>query len=124
MPYASLAALLLAAAVALGAFGAHALKSHLDAYLMDVWQKAVFYHFVHALGLLLVEVLRRAGALEPAAATRVSWLLLAGIVLFCGSLYVRALPRGAALGVVTPLGGVSFLAAWIWLAAALARARV
>ena len=58
MSFSSVAALLLALAVALGAFGAHGLKNHLDAYLMGVWEKAVFYHFVHALGLLLIHAAR------------------------------------------------------------------
>jgi uncharacterized membrane protein YgdD (TMEM256/DUF423 family) len=111
----------MALAVMLGAFGAHALKSRLDAYAISIWEKAVFYHFVHALGLLLVTVFARVGAVSESAATRVSMLLIAGIVLFSGSLYILALTGVATLGAVTPLGGVSFIAAWCYLAYSLAR---
>ena len=76
---------------ALGAFGAHALKERLDAYSLDIYQKAVFYHFVHALGILIVSTLFRAGALTQSTCTTVCALFLAGIVLFSGSLYLLAL---------------------------------
>ena len=121
MNWSAIAAFLLALAVALGAFGAHALKNHLDAYLMGVWDKAVFYHFVHALGLLLIGLAARAGALRPPAANVAGWLLVAGIVLFSGSLYTLALSRVYALGALTPLGGLAFIAAWIWLGVELIR---
>lgn len=121
MNSAAIGAFSLAVAVALGAFGAHGLKSHLDAYLMGVWEKAVFYHFIHSLGLLAIGLAARAGSLNAAAASRVSWLLLAGIILFSGSLYTLALTRVTALGAITPLGGIAFIAAWIWLGIALLR---
>jgi len=123
MNSAAIGAFALALAVALGAFGAHGLKSHLDAYLMSVWEKAVLYHFIHALGLLLVGLAARSGALNHVTANRVGWLLLAGIVLFSGSLYTLALTRMTMLGAVTPLGGIAFIAAWVWLGVALLRAR-
>ena len=122
MPLAATAAFLLAAAVACGAFGAHALKTHLDAYLMGVWEKAVFYHFVHGLAILAVALCARAGLLTPVNATRIGLLFLVGIALFSGSLYALALTRVATLGAVTPLGGLSFIAAWLWLGVALLRA--
>jgi uncharacterized membrane protein YgdD (TMEM256/DUF423 family) len=122
MNWPAIAAFLLALAVALGALGAHGLKSHLDAYLLGVWEKAVFYHFVHALGLLVTGLAARAGALRPRAANRVGWLLLAGILLFSGSLYTLALTRVYTLGALTPLGGLAFIAAWLWLAWELLRA--
>jgi len=110
-----LAAALLFAAVALGAFGAHALKAKLATEQMAVYQTAVQYHFWHALGLLAVAILLLqkpgSGALIAAA-----WLLAAGIVLFCGSLYLLALTGARGLGAVTPIGGVAFLAAWAALA--------
>ncbi len=110
-----LAAVLLFAAVALGAFGAHALKSKLAPDVMAVYQTAVQYHFWHALGLLAVGILLlhkpESGALVAAA-----WLLVAGIVLFSGSLYVLALTGARGLGAVTPIGGAAFLAAWAALA--------
>ncbi len=115
MNFPAIAALLLALAVALGAFGAHGLKTRLDAYAMGIWEKAVFYHFIHALGMLIAAGLDRAGT------TTVCWLLLAGIVLFSGSLYALALSGVSMLGAVTPLGGLAFIAAWILLAIRLSR---
>ena len=123
MNLAALAAFLLFLAVACGAFGAHALKSHLDAYLMGVWEKAVFYHFVHGLALLAVAIMARTGMLTPESATRIGALFLLGIALFSGSLYTLALTRVTVLGAVTPVGGVAFLAGWLWLGVALLRAR-
>jgi uncharacterized membrane protein YgdD (TMEM256/DUF423 family) len=110
------AAFLMALGVALGAFGAHALKERLDAYSMDAYQKAVFYHFVHALGMLIVSALFRAGALSESSSNVVSTLLLIGIVLFSGSLYLLAFTGMRALGAITPFGGVAFIAAWLLLA--------
>jgi len=112
-------ALLLALAVALGAFGAHGLKDRLDAYSTGIWEKAVFYHFIHALGLVVVPLLARSGMIEPSQGGRVCLLLLAGIVLFSGSLYVLALSGVPVLGAVTPFGGLSVIAAWLLLAYAL-----
>ena len=123
MNWSALAAVLLSLAVMLGAFGAHALRGRLDAYAMGIWEKAVFYHFVHALGLLIVSVLARLGAVSAPAAGWASALLAAGIVLFSGSLYALALSCVRVLGAVTPLGGVSFIAAWLVLAVCLLRHR-
>ena len=107
--FAALAAFLLAVAVILGAFGAHALKDRLDAYSVGVWEKAVFYHFVHALGMLIVASMAK---LRESSAELVCWFLLAGILLFSGSLYALALTGTKALGAVTPFGGVAFIIAW------------
>jgi uncharacterized membrane protein YgdD (TMEM256/DUF423 family) len=79
MNWTATASILLALAVALGAFGAHGLRSRLDAYSMGVWEKAVFYHFVHALGMLMVSILPRTGTFPPEGADLVCWFLLAGI---------------------------------------------
>jgi uncharacterized membrane protein YgdD (TMEM256/DUF423 family) len=96
-------------AVALGAFGAHALKGTLTANAMtDVWNKAVLYHFVHALALLVLAAL-------PAVSRASSTLFVAGIVLFSGSLYLLALTNVKWLGAITPLGGLCFLAGWVCL---------
>lgn len=116
MIWSAIGAILMALGVMLGAFGAHALKERLDAYSLDVYQKAVFYHFVHALGILVVSTLRMTGALKDSACTTVCALLLAGIVLFSGSLYLLALTGTKALGAVTPFGGLAFIAAWLLLA--------
>jgi uncharacterized membrane protein YgdD (TMEM256/DUF423 family) len=110
------AAVALAVAVMLGAFGAHGLRDRLDAYSLGVYEKAVFYHFVHALGMLAVPLLARAGLVSAGAGRWAEWLLLAGIVLFSGSLYVLAITGVTTLGAVTPFGGVAFIAAWLVLA--------
>jgi uncharacterized membrane protein YgdD (TMEM256/DUF423 family) len=116
MNWTAVGALLLAFAVGLGAFGAHGLKGRLDAYAMGIYEKAVLYHFLHALGILLVALLARAGVISVAGEARTGWLLLAGIVLFSGSLYVLAVSGIRALGAITPLGGLAFIAAWLMLA--------
>ena len=113
----------LALAVVIGAFGAHGLKGRLDDYSLTVYERAVFYHFVHALGILIVSVMLDAGRLPRSSGVWVCWLLLAGVVLFSGSLYALALTGQRILGAVTPLGGVSFIAAWVLLAVTALRAR-
>ncbi len=105
------AAVLLALAVALGAFGAHGLRGKIDDYSMGIWERAVLYHFLHALGLLIVSILPR-----PAGINWPAWLLVAGVGLFCGSLYVLAVTGVRTLGAITPFGGVAFIAAWLVLA--------
>jgi uncharacterized membrane protein YgdD (TMEM256/DUF423 family) len=109
-------ALLMAAAVGLGAFGAHGLRSRLDAYSMSVYEKAVFYHFVHAIGILLVALLARVNGISMTGQARAAWLLFAGILLFSGSLYGLAVTGTRALGAITPIGGLAFLAGWLVLA--------
>src|SRR5215469_1156637 len=106
-----IAAALCFLAVALGAFGAHTLKSTLELHgMLDVWNKAVLYHFIHSLALL---VLALYGTMNRGA----WWLLFAGIFLFSGSLYLMALIPQARdwLGPVTPVGGLCFLTGWAWL---------
>ena len=110
-----LGALLSFVAVALGAFGAHALKARLPADMLAVWQTAVQYHGWHALaliavGLLLLALPGRAGF------GFAGWLFVAGIVLFSGSLYALALTGVKELAAVTPVGGLAFLAGWLVLA--------
>ena len=107
-------------AVALGAFGAHALKARLSADMAAVWQTAVQYHAWHALALFGLGLLMLHWP-ERADLRLASWLLLAGIVLFSGSLYALALSGVRGLGAVTPVGGVLFLAGWLVLAWAVAR---
>jgi uncharacterized membrane protein YgdD (TMEM256/DUF423 family) len=124
MNWSATGAILLALAVILGAFGAHGLRGRLDAYLMSVYEKAVFYHFVHALGVLIVSILPKTGTLPESAAQWVCGLLLAGILIFSGSLYVLALTGLRVLGAVTPVGGLSFIAAWVALGWCLLRQKV
>lgn len=112
----------MALAVAFGAFGAHTLKNRLDAYSISVYEKAVFYHFVHALGILLVALLARTSAISLAAQARVGWLLLIGIVFFSGSLYALAISGFRILGAITPIGGIAFIAGWLVLLYDAARA--
>ena len=112
----------MALGVMLGAFGAHALRDRLDEYATGIYEKAVFYHFIHALGLLLVPVLARSGFISAAGAERICWLLIIGILLFSGSLYVLATSGVRMLGAVTPFGGTAFIAAWLLLAWELFRA--
>lgn len=104
-----LAAALCFLGVALGAFGAHALRSTLESHGMtDIWNKAVLYHLVHAVALLALSFLKtpNRGA---------CWLLFAGIALFSGSLYLMAVTNLRWFGPITPLGGLCFLAGWAWL---------
>ena len=103
--------------VALGAFGAHGLKTKVAPEMLTVWETAVQYHLVHALGLILVGILCQ---LMPAASMvrPAGWLLLAGIVLFSGSLYALVLTGTKPLGIITPIGGVAFLIGWLLLALA------
>ncbi len=104
-----IAAALCFLAVALGAFGAHALRSTIENHgMLDAWNKAVLYHFIHAIALFML-------ALFGAANRGAWWLLFAGIFLFSGSLYVMALTNLRWLGAFTPLGGFCFLAGWTWL---------
>src|SRR5947208_14421208 len=104
-----IAAALCFLAVALGAFGAHSLRATLETHgMLDVWDKAVLYHFIHAIALLVL-------ALYGTANRGAWWLLFAGIFLFSGSLYLMALTNLRWLGGVPPLGGLCFLAGWTWL---------
>lgn len=104
-------------AVALGAFGAHGLKSKLTPEMMSIFETAVQYHFYHALGLLAVGLV--ATNLPESTWLRWSgWLMFAGIVIFSGSLYLLSVSGTRWLGAVTPVGGLCFLGSWILLAVA------
>jgi len=115
------AAALGASAVALGAFGAHALQSRLDEAALRIWHTAVEYQFWHALALAAL------AGLIPTPASPV-WrasanAFIAGSLLFCGSLYGLALGAPPWVGVVTPFGGVALMAGWLLLGAALWRGK-
>lgn len=102
-------------AVAIGAFGAHGLKARISEELMAVYQTGVQYHFYHTLALLgvgiLVHLFPQSGAFRLSG-----WMMLVGMLVFSGSLYVLALTGVRWLGAITPLGGVAFLVAWAALA--------
>ena len=101
-------------AVALGAFGAHALKARLAPDLLAVYEVGVRYQIVHALALMAVAW--AATRWPGTAVTASGWLFVAGTLLFSGSLYVLALSGMRGLGAVTPIGGVAWLAGWACLA--------
>jgi uncharacterized membrane protein YgdD (TMEM256/DUF423 family) len=104
-------------AVALGAFGAHGLRKILaENGTAAIWETAAFYHFVHAV-MLFVLAERKPLAAGP------WWCFLAGIVIFSGSLYLLAATGARWLGAVTPVGGISLLAGWLWLAVVAVRTK-
>jgi uncharacterized membrane protein YgdD (TMEM256/DUF423 family) len=107
------AALAGATGVALGAFGAHALRARLDATALSTWQTAVLYHLLHAVVLVALALFARATGRSVGLPFA---LFGAGILLFSGSLYLLALTGWRWLGPVTPVGGLAFLAGWIALA--------
>lgn len=108
------AALLGATAVALGAFGAHALRGTLDEHALAIWHTAVDYQFWHALALFGVGVLARDRATSALHCAASAFVI--GTVLFCGSLYALVLGAPGFVGAITPFGGVALIAGWIALA--------
>ena len=106
--------------VLLGAFGAHALKARLSTEMLAVYQTGVHYHLFHALGLLAVGLV--ATQVTDSSYLRWSgWLMLVGIILFSGSLYLLSVSGLRWVGMATPLGGVAFVAAWIVFVIAIAK---
>ena len=100
--------------VAAGAFGAHALKQVLDTDMLAVYHTAVDYQFFHSIGLMAIGILHK---ISPRRSHSVAaWTMLAGIIIFSGSLYILSTTGIKWLGMITPIGGVSFLAAWLILA--------
>ncbi|MFK7815315.1 MAG: DUF423 domain-containing protein [Gammaproteobacteria bacterium] len=99
-------------AILLGAFAAHALKETLNERMISVFNTAVDYHLYHALGLIVVGIIINQH--PPNKALRLSvYLMLIGLIVFCGSLYALSLTGITKFGMITPLGGISFIAAWI-----------
>jgi uncharacterized membrane protein YgdD (TMEM256/DUF423 family) len=113
MTQTTISAFLLALAVVFGAFGAHGLRDILDPYSMSVYQTGVSYHFFHALGMLAIPLLAKAGLVPEASAKWAHRLLGIGILFFSGSLYVLALTGQTILGAVAPIGGTAFIAGWL-----------
>ena len=107
--------------VALGAFGAHALKTRVSTEMVVIWETGARYHVVHAVALLATGWAcdRWPGTFAGGA----GWLFAAGIVLFSGSLYALVLTGARALGAITPVGGACFIAGWVFLAVAAMRGR-
>lgn len=104
--------------VALGAFGAHALKAKLTPDKLDVYQTGVHYHMIHAIALILIAVLSDKLTNSSALVNASGWAIFIGIILFSGSLYALSLTGLKIFGPITPLGGVSFLVGWVLLAIA------
>lgn len=112
--YLMLAAVNLALAVMLGAFGTHGIKSIASLEQLNWWQTATQYFFYHALGLLILGCAMRG---FPALSLKAPfWCLQIGILIFCGSLYVMALGAPRWFGAITPIGGLMLIAGWLLLA--------
>ena len=101
-------------AVMIGAFGAHALKGVLEANgRTDTFHTATQYHFYHVLALLLIYVLGSTGDYEYLKTASI--LMIAGILIFSGSLYILCVTNISILGAITPLGGLAFIGGWFFL---------
>ncbi|MBF4490158.1 MAG: uncharacterized membrane protein YgdD (TMEM256/DUF423 family) [Psychrobacter glaciei] len=107
-----IAAINMAIAVGLGAFGAHGLKGMVSSQQLEWWHTATLYWFIHALGLLLVGILVRLNYTTQTSA----WLLQVGVIIFAGSLYAMTLGAPRWFGAITPIGGVLMIVGWLWLA--------
>ncbi|MDY8023344.1 DUF423 domain-containing protein [Paenibacillus polymyxa] len=99
-------------AVALGAFGAHALKKRLSVDMMSIFQTGIQYQIAHGLGLLLLGVLADS-LVHSSLIVTAGWVMLGGILLFSGSLYALSVSGVKKLGAITPIGGLAFLASWV-----------
>ncbi len=117
MNFIGLGALFLFLAVALGAFGAHALRARLEPTQLAVYQTGIQYHLIHGLAIIIVGViaLARQATGSSSLLTTSGVLFAVGIILFSGSLYLLAMTGIRKLGAITPFGGLFFLAGWITL---------
>jgi uncharacterized membrane protein YgdD (TMEM256/DUF423 family) len=113
MDFIRIGSLLAFLGVALGAFGAHALRDRLTPAMHQVWNTAVLYHLLHAVALFALGLYAKSSGADVKIG---GGLLFAGILLFSGSLYALALTGIRPLGAITPIGGLLFLAGWAWLA--------
>ena len=101
-----------ALAILLGAFGAHALRESMTVKMLATFNTAVDYHLYHALGLIIVGLL--IGQHPDRRLLNASLIvMLAGMIIFCGSLYALSLSGMSGLGIITPFGGIAFIAAWV-----------
>ena len=106
-----------AAAVTMGAFGAHSLRAKISEKMLSVFQTGVQYHFYHSLGLLIIGLMTlyfQSGKYLYAA----GWIMFFGIILFSGSLYILSTTNMRWLGMITPFGGMAYLISWILIAVA------
>lgn len=103
-------------AVVLGAFGAHGLEGKISVKMLEIWKTGVTYQMFHAGGLFVVAFLMT--KVNSSLVSTAGWFMVAGILLFSGSLYVLSTSGIKILGAITPLGGVAFLTAWTLLAIA------
>ncbi|TNF92185.1 MAG: DUF423 domain-containing protein [Gammaproteobacteria bacterium] len=113
-------ALLAMLAVILGAFGAHALKKTLTDDMLTVYKTAVDYHFIHALGIILIGILIKQNP-ESTLLFASAVSLIIGVVVFSGSLYALSLTETRILGMITPLGGLAFIIGWLLMAVGIFR---
>ncbi|MEO8705307.1 MAG: DUF423 domain-containing protein [Kofleriaceae bacterium] len=109
-PLVALGAINAALAVAAGAFAAHGLRERLEHRALEIVETGARYQMYHALAMVL------AGVVAARGASTAGWIFQAGIVVFSGSLYALALTDTKWLGAITPIGGVAFVAGWLWLA--------
>ena len=100
-------------AIILGAFGAHGLKNILNDYGNEIFQKAVFYHFIHAISLILLGSFQN--QFSDINLSFSSYCFILGIILFSGSLYLLAITNIKWLGAITPIGGIGFIAGWSYM---------
>jgi uncharacterized membrane protein YgdD (TMEM256/DUF423 family) len=116
-----LSALLAALAVICGAFGAHGLRDVVPASDLIIWEKAVFYHLIHAVAALITALAAGSQLLEADRAIRAAIGFIASLCIFSGSLYILVLLNIRWLGAITPIGGAGLIATWLFLAWALGR---
>jgi uncharacterized membrane protein YgdD (TMEM256/DUF423 family) len=107
----------MALAVALGAFGAHGLKNMLTDEMLDIFETGVKYHFYHAIGLLVIGLVVQYMS-ESLLLQWSGWMMIAGILVFSGSLYILSIAGIRWMGAITPIGGLCFIISWILLALA------
>lgn len=115
----ALGGLLIALATISGAFGAHALQTRLSPERLDIYETAVRYHFFHALGLLAIGLAAR--SIDAPALRWSAVLVVAGIVLFSGSIYALSFSAPRFIGILTPIGGVALIGGWLVFAVAVLR---
>jgi len=101
-----------ALAIILGAFAAHAIKDTLSVRMLAIFNTAVDYHLYHALGLIVIGFLITIRPTSKVLSSAV-YLMLLGIIIFCGSLYALSLTGITKLGMITPIGGIAFIVAWL-----------